>query len=167
MPVQLFGGLQVEVITFVVLLELYQNQVFFSGIIKNIQLAVFDRYAFFVAVSPAFMIIPFFKITLIRVKISLRIVLAITVMVQAFPVAYPVIQHRSHFPALLLPLFLRQPVHLLRDDNRGIDVRTDILIDVGKVRVANHNAAVAGQRRAVIGIGGCAVYPDTAAAPLP
>ena len=40
MPVQLFGGLQIEVITFVVLLELHQNQIFFAGIIEDIEVEI-------------------------------------------------------------------------------------------------------------------------------
>jgi hypothetical protein len=53
-PVNLLGAVDIEVVAAITLLELHQNQIIFSGIIKYIQILIVDGHPCFISINPAF-----------------------------------------------------------------------------------------------------------------
>ena len=85
-PVELFGQIDIQIIAAIALLELHQHQVAFTGVIENIELAVFDFDPGSVAIYPALVTIPALEVTSESGKVGARIVLAVSFVIETFPV---------------------------------------------------------------------------------
>ena len=88
-PVKFFGRIDIQIVAAIALLELHQQQVIFTGIIENTELAVFDFNLGPVAVDPAFVAIPALEVTAIGVEFGARVMTAVFAVVEALPVENP------------------------------------------------------------------------------
>ncbi len=89
------------------------------------------------------------------------VVLEIGIGVEAGPVLAPLLDFLQQSSAFGLILFV-VPVHLVGDDDRR-DADLQVRGKFVQVVIGQHHAAVAGTRRAAVGVAGRAVQPDAAA----